>query len=127
MEKPGICTNEILKELDLAKVQLQWHLDILLSNEIIKMKKLGRYTTFYSNLNNVDLDYTKILLSKSDITSNILDLIKKNPGINSKTISERLNLSRSSIKYHVDKLIKRKIISFKDVGNEKQLDFIKRK
>lgn len=127
LENPGIHTNEILRDLDLAKGQLQWHLDILLSNGIIKMKKLGQYKTFYSKLNNKDLDYTKILISKSDTASNILDLIKKNPGINSKTISENLKLNRSSVKYHVDKLIKREIVSFKDAGNEKQLFFIKRK
>ncbi|TFF93152.1 MAG: winged helix-turn-helix transcriptional regulator, partial [Promethearchaeota archaeon] len=52
LENPGIHTNEILRDLDLAKGQLQWHLDILLSNGIIKMKKLGQYKTFYSKLNN---------------------------------------------------------------------------
>jgi len=126
LENPGIHTNEILRDLDLAKGQLQWHLDILLSNEIIKMKKLGQYTTFYSKFNNNNLDYTKILISKSDTASKILDLIKKNPGINSKTISENLNLNRSSVKYHVDKLIKRKMISFKDAGNEKRLFYMGR-
>ncbi|MBD3198113.1 MAG: winged helix-turn-helix transcriptional regulator [Candidatus Lokiarchaeota archaeon] len=126
LENPGIHTNELLRELDLAKGQLQWHLEILLSNNIIKTKKLGQYTTFYSKLKNNHLDYTKILISKSDTTSNILYLIKKNPGINSKTISETLNLSRSSVKYHIDKLVKNKIIFFHDAGNEKKLYFNRR-
>jgi len=35
-----------------------------------------------------------------------LDLIEKNPGINSAIIARKLNMRRSSVKYHVDKLAK---------------------
>ena len=45
-----------------------------------------------------------------------MDIIQKNPGINSSEISRMLNLSRNTIKYHIDKLLKNDLIYFEEKG-----------
>jgi hypothetical protein len=50
-----------------------------------------------------------------------IDIIIKNPGITSAEISRVLNLSRNSIKYHVDKLIGKQLIKLEKKGHTFQL------
>jgi len=103
LNNPGIHHNELLRNCDLQKGQLQWHLDTLLKHKIIKKEKYGQYTIYFPISSSKD-EIFKNQIAKSKTTSAILNLIKENPGINSSEIARILNLSRNTIKYHIDKL-----------------------
>ena len=122
LNNPGVHHNELLRNCDLQKGQLQWHIDVLLKNHIIKKQKFGQYTIYFPITASLKMDEkSKNLLIKSKTTLEILEIIKKNPGIIPSEISRSLNLSRNTIKYHVDKLSEESLIKLVRKGRKIEL------
>ena len=122
LNNPGIHHNELQRSCDLQKGQLQWHLETLLKNDIIKKEKQGQYTIYFPITSSSEaINMYKNRLNKSKTTKNVFDIIIKNPGITSAEISRVLNLSRNSIKYHVDKLIEKQLIRLEKKGHTYEL------
>ncbi len=122
LRNPGIHHNELLRNCDLQKGQLQWHLDVLLKNNIIKKERYGHYTIYFPITTSFDaIEYLENLIAKSKTTSEILKIIKENPGINSSEISRILSLSPNTIKYHIDKLLKENLIKSTRRGRKIEL------
>jgi len=122
LNNPGIHHNELLRSCNLNKGQLQWHLDTLLKHNIIKKEKYGQYTIFFPITSSTDaIELFKNQFTKSKTTLEVLNTIKKYPGINSAEISRILNLSRNSIKYHIDKLLEKHLIKFEKKGRVNEL------
>jgi len=122
LNNPGIHHNELLRSCNLNKGQLQWHLDTLLKHSIIKKEKYGQYTIYFPITSSTEaIEVFKNQFAKSKTTLAILNTVKKYPGINSAEISRILNLSRNSIKYHVDKLLEKHLIRLEKKGRVKQL------
>jgi len=113
LNNPGIHHNELLRSCNLNKGQLQWHLDT---------EKYGQYTIYFPITSSTEaIEVFKNQFSKSKTTLNVLNTIKKNPGINSAEVSRILNLSRNSIKYHIDKLLEQHYIRLEKKGRVKEL------
>ena len=122
LQEPGIHNNELLRQCDLQKGQLQWHLYVLMQYGIIKKEKVGQFSVFFPIKMAKDQNqYSRLLIGKSKTSLKVLDLIEKNPGINSSTIAIQLFLNRSTVKYHIDKLKKRNLILFKHKGRKIEL------
>jgi len=122
LNNPGVHHNELLRNCDLQKGQLQWHLDVLLKNHIIKKEKYGQYTIYYPIMSSFKTDdKLRNLNLKSKTTSEVLNTIEENPGINSSEISRILNLSRNTIKYHIDKLSEENVIKLVRRGRKIEL------
>lgn len=122
LRNPGIHHNELLRNCDLQKGQLQWHLDVLLKYNILKKEKYGQFTIYFPITTSFDAnEYLENLIAKSKTTSEILTIIKENPGINSSEISRILSLSRNTIKYHIDKLSKEKLVTLIKKGRKIEL------
>jgi predicted transcriptional regulator len=122
LRNPGIHHNELLRNCNLQKGQLQWHLDVLLKYNVIKKEKYGQYTIYFPITTSFDAkEYLENLIAKSKTTSKILSIIKENPGINISEISRILNLSRNAIKYHIDKLSDEKLVKITKKGRKIEL------
>ena len=122
LQEPGIHNNELLRKCNLQKGQLQWHLYVLLQYGIIKKEKLGQYVSFFPVLSKKEVKKIPLkLITKSKTSIKILDLIENNPGINSAMIAKKLDMSQSSVKYHVDKLVKLDLIILEKYNREIKL------
>jgi len=122
LNNPGVHHNELLRNCDLQKGQLQWHLDVLLKNHIVKKERYGQYTIYYPIMSSFKTDDNlRNLNLKSKTTSEVLNTIEENPGINSSEISRILNLSRNTIKYHIDKLSEENVIKLVRRGRKIEL------
>jgi len=122
LQEPGIHNNELLRQCNLQKGQLQWHLYVLTQYGIIKKEKLGQYVSFFPILSKKEIKIMPSkLITKSRTSIKILNLIEKNPGSNSAMIAKVLNMRRSSVKYHVDKLIKLDLIIIEKYNREIKL------
>ena len=122
LNNPGIHHNELLRSCSLNKGQLQWHLDTLLKHSIIKKEKYGQYAIYFPITSSTEaIEVFKNQFAKSKTTLEILNTVKKHPGINSAEISRILNLSRNSIKYHIDKLLEKHLIRLEKKGRVKEL------
>ena len=125
LNNPGIHHNELLRSCSLNKGQLQWHLDTLLKHSIIKKEKYGQYAIYFPITSSTEaIETFKNQFVKSKTTLEIMDTIKKYPGINSAEISRILNLSRNSIKYHIDKLLEKHYIRLEKKGRINELYLI---
>ena len=122
LNNPGIHHNELLRSCNLNKGQLQWHLDTLLKHSIIKKEKYGQYAIYFPITSSTEaIEVFKNQFAKSKTTLEIFNTIKKNPGINSAEISRIMNLSRNSIKYHIDKLLEKHLIRLEKKGRVNEL------
>ena len=122
LQEPGIHNNELLRQCNLQKGQLQWHLYVLIQYGIIKKEKVGQFSVFFPIKMAKDQNqYSRLLIGKSKTSLKVLDLIEKNPGINSSTIALQLFLNRSTVKYHIDKLKKKDLVLFKHKGRKIEL------
>jgi predicted transcriptional regulator len=125
LNNPGIHHNEILRNCSLNKGQLQWHLDTLLKHHVIKKEKFGQYTIYFPITSSKEaIETFKRQFSKSKTTLEVLNTITKNPGINSAELSRLLNLSRNSIKHHIDKLLEQHYIRSEKKGRINELYLI---
>ena len=119
---PGIHQNELLRNCDLNKGQLQWHLDVLLKNNIIKKEEYGQYSIYFPiTSSKKSIEEFKSLTLKSETTTKVYNLIEKYPGISSSEISKKINLARNTVKYHIDKLSEKNLINFKEKGRKIEL------
>jgi predicted transcriptional regulator len=119
LNDPGIHHNELLRACNLQKGQLQWHLNVLIENNIIKKEIYGQYSTYFPIMTSIDeFKMFENGLAKSETTSKIFDIIKKNPGITSSEIAQTLNLARNTVKYHIDKLFKENLIEQEKKGRK---------
>jgi len=122
LNNPGIHHNELLRSCKLKKGQLQWHLETLLKHSIIKKEKYGQYAIYFPITSTAEaIEAFKNQFSKSKTTLEIFNIIKKYPGINSAEISRILNLSRNSIKYHIDKLLEQHYLRLEKKGRVNEL------
>ncbi len=122
LESPGIHHNELLRECNIQKGQLQWHLDVLLKYNIIRKERFGQYSVYFPLMNSIEtLESFENGLAKSETTTKVFKLIQKNPGITSSEISDNINLARNTVKYHIDKLSGNDLILFKKKGRKIQL------
>ena len=93
-----------------------------MKHNIIKKEKDGQYTIYFPITSSSEsIRIYRNRLTKSKTTNFVLDIIKKNPGIISAEISRMLNLSRNSIKYHIDKLIEKQLIKVEKKGRNFEL------
>jgi predicted transcriptional regulator len=122
LKNPGIHHNELHRNCDLKKGQLQWHLDTLLKHSIIKKENYGQFTIYFPITSSAEaIEAFKNQFAKSKTTLEVLNTIKKYPGINSAEISRILKLSRNSIKYHIDKLLEKHLIRLEKKGRINEL------
>jgi predicted transcriptional regulator len=122
LTNPGVHQNELLRDCNLQKGQLQWHLDVLLKNGVIKKEKLRQYRIYFPITSSIEaIENFKNLPTKSKTTEKVFDIIQKNPGISSSEISTVINLARNTVKYHVDKLSGNRLIVLKKKGRKIQI------
>ncbi|MCJ7647839.1 MAG: winged helix-turn-helix transcriptional regulator, partial [Candidatus Lokiarchaeota archaeon] len=127
LKNPGIHHNELLRTCNLQKGQLQWHLDILLKNNIIEKENQGQYTLYYANNQIIESSHSvKEGIVDTSSTKKILDIIRENPGITSTFIAENINLAINTVSYHIDKLIGANLIKVQKKGRKKEIFPIKK-
>ena len=101
--QPGIHFSQIVRTLNLGNGQTSWHLSHLKRYELIRQVKSDQYLLFFSN---VDFSKNETLSNhstvfKSETRKCIFKLITNESAITQKQIRKQLQLSQSSIAYHL--------------------------
>ena len=121
LSEPGIHHNDLRRRCDLYPNQINWHLNILLEYGIIKKDKINNYTIFYPNIQEVSSKIITKKLIKSKTTLDILNLIEEQPGIKPSSLGKDLDLKKTTISYHINKLKRKNIIKTIREGRELKL------
>lgn len=97
-DHPGAYYSQVRKDLDLAHGVMTHHLNMLEQQELIFSKQDRSYRRFY-----LDGMYTKgpIVVGKQ---KDVLDLIRRYPGLSQSEIGRRLEMGRMIVSYHINQL-----------------------
>ncbi len=107
-ENPGVNFSQILNQFGLGPHAGRWHLEMLNKFQFIKTKKHSIYKTFFTREFPDDKEIPVFLLRNSNIM-NIYRLIKTEP-LNTNDLAKILDLHYSTVKYHIKRLLKNKLI-----------------
>jgi DNA-binding MarR family transcriptional regulator len=113
-EHPGEHFRGIQKVLGLEVGTLAHHINKLERVEFIKSRQDGQYRRFYPMDAKIDV---KLILSK--LQENILNWIKRNPGISGTTIATQMGMNQKIVAYHVNVLQNAGFIYTEKQGREK--------
>ena len=94
---------------------LAHHINILENHKIIVSQRSGRQRLFFPF---GSMNSSSILTSLVTNTTQkeIIEIVKDNPGITQAMISQRLNVSRQKINYHVNSLVSKSILNIEKQG-----------
>ena len=111
---PGEHFRGIQKALNLEVGLVTYHLNKLERKEFIKSRQDGQYRRFYPMDAKIDV---KLILSQ--IQENILNWIKRNPGVTGSSIATQLGVDKKLVQYHVNVLQNAGFIYTEQHGREK--------
>jgi len=115
---PGIHFRALQRVLGIANGSLQYHLDVLENQGLVKKFKGYGYTRFYpKEYENINHKVMSVLTHPT--VENLLTLMLRHEKITLKEISETLGISQSTVLWHLRRLEDAGIIS-KETDDESQ-------
>ena len=112
--EPGANFKQLKDQLSLHNGTLAHHINILESHEIIKSYRSGRQRLFFPVGVNQEISRTDLVTNKTQ--KNIMNIVKKTPGITQSMISKNLGMSRQKINYHVNLLVDKAFLKIEKQG-----------
>lgn len=102
--EPGISTKDIADRLDLAWGTVTHHLGKLEKRRFVVSKKYGKYRRYFANGEGGTDRKDVLAVLRLDRTGDVAALIRSQPGVTQKAVSEALGVSSSTILWHVKRL-----------------------
>jgi len=104
-DHPGEHFNSLKSKLDFRNGTLAHHLNVLERERVIKSVRYGKYRRFFP----VGMTVSRKAYP-TEVEQEILDVVRRKPGINQKSIAKKVDKSKSTVNYHIDKLREYNII-----------------
>lgn len=121
---PGIHFNGLVRNLDLATGQVQYHLKRLLADDALVATELYGRTHYYPG----DLDQASrrtIALLRRDTTRQIVGALLDQGRARPAEIAETVGLARSTLEWHLDRLEDQDlVVKHRDSGNRVELELV---
>ena len=116
---PGIHFRELQRRTHLAVGSLQYHLEVLQKVHLIKARKKGKFVRFFPVIGEQTEEEkeTLSLLRDESVRKIVLLLLSKDKA-NNKQISDFLELSPSTVSFHLQKLGETGLIEKKRQGRQ---------
>ena len=103
-KNPGLHFREIQRRVEIATGALQYHLDYLKKKHLVYEEKEGKFSRFYVHQEHKINEKLMNLLRQDQVRQIVLFLLtKKRATI--KTIVKEMNISTSTTKFHLQKLL----------------------
>ena len=118
-ENPGIHFSKIAEHLGMRTSLVDYHLTFLVKNEIIYVDKTTGFNRYYVKGSVGTIDKKMLsLLRRKHLLEIVLFLLNKDHAQH-KEILENVDISASTLSYHLTKLVKNDIIIVKRYGEDK--------
>ncbi|HEX2022693.1 MAG TPA: winged helix-turn-helix transcriptional regulator [Candidatus Thermoplasmatota archaeon] len=102
--EPGIATKDVAERLGLAWGTVTHHLAKLEKRRFVVSKKYGKYRRYFANGEGGTHEKDALAVLRVDRTGDVAALIRAQPGLTQKAVSEALGVSSSTILWHVKRL-----------------------
>ena len=113
--EPGANFTELKEKFGLHNGTLAHHINILENHGIITSHRSGRQRLFFP-FGSTNKAKIRTSLITNETQKKIIVIVKDNPGITQSMISQRLNVSRQNINYHVNSLVANSILNIEKQG-----------
>lgn len=121
VENPGCTPSEITTRQNMKNGTVKYHIHMLESEGKIMLKKMGKFTRIFKRSSgNSELDTTVLSYLRNETSKSLLQAILENPGITNQKLSEKFELDKSSIHWHIDRFQKDSIVTFEQEGKFKR-------
>ena len=107
---PGVHFNEISRKLDIATGQTQYHLRKLIRGERLERESIAGRTHYYPPTYS-EWERGAIALLRRETTREIVLYLLRNDRATPAELTDRLDLARSTIEWHLSRLIDREIVT----------------
>ncbi len=106
---PGIHFNELVRELDLAAGQTQYHVRRLLRSEEIVSEELYGRTHYYPDGYD-DWDRCALALFRRETCRDVLLYLIEYDGARPNAVADELDIARSTLEYHLSHLVEEELV-----------------
>ena len=113
--EPGANFTQLKEKFGLHNGTLAHHINILENHKIIVSQRSGRQRLFFP-FGSTNSTKIRTSLVTNNTQKEIIEIVKDNPGITQAMISQRLNVSRQKINYHVNSLVSKSILNIEKQG-----------
>ena len=118
LECPGIHFRDIQRRTESATGNLTYHLDKMVKVGLLEISRDGGYLRYYAR-KETSVEEKEILeLARRKTHRHILLLLLQNETNTNEQLSRTLNLSPSTISWHIKKLVEKNILSVKAEGRK---------
>ena len=104
VKNPGLHFREIQRRVDIATGALQYHLDYLKKKHLVYEEKEGKFSRFYVHQEHKINEKLMNLLRQDQVRQIVLFLLTKRKAT-IKTIVKEMDISTSTTKFHLQKLL----------------------
>lgn len=118
-EKPGVTISGIAKGTGINRDTVKYHIYNLISTGEAKLEKFGKYSLL-SKKKHAAGGGNILAHFCSDVDKKIVYSMLEKPGINNHELVQLLNLDKSTIHWHIDRLIDDGIVVYEKVGTYKR-------
>ena len=108
-KNPGLHFREIQRRVEIATGALQYHLDYLKKKHLIYEEKEGKFSRFYAHQEQKINEKLMNLLRQDQVRQIVLFLLTKRKA-SIKTIVKEMNISTSTTKFHLQKLLDAEVV-----------------
>lgn len=126
-KQPGLNISKIAELLNINVPLTLYHLRYLEKHDLISLVKENGYTRCYLK-GKVGVEDKKILsILRQEIPLRIVLFLLKHPYSKHKEILEKFDIAKSTLSYHLKKLMKRGIVDVQTIGKEQRYAVIDEK
>jgi predicted transcriptional regulator len=118
-KNPGLHLSKIADLLSMRTSHVEYHLLFLEKNDLIKSEKEQGYKRFFikGQVGVKDKRYFTLLRQKTVL--HIILVLLKHQGLKHKELLTEIDVSGSTLSYHLNKLVKHDLLSVRRYGDEK--------
>ncbi len=116
-KNPGIHFRELLKMLNINTGELQYHLGVLIKNNLISEREVNNMKVYFPTKMPNQRMKDVLPYLRNSITKAIIINIAMNPGISQKELYNNIKASNKTIASNILKLKERKIIKEECINN----------
>lgn len=121
-ENPGASIQDIANMLGISHPTAAYHLKILQGNGLVVAMRDGNRTRFFKRSESLTGEQQRLVVANRGAqTRRILEVVKANPMIHRKELARLLSMPRTTVNWHVDRLIARGLLAERRAGRYCQL------
>lgn len=119
-ESPGIHFREISRRLDIPMGVVEYHIHYMLKRDLIVARREGRYKRYYAEGKHGSREKKVLPFLRKDVPRQILMNLLMEPGLRHRDLKEKMDVSGSTLTFHLKKMIRKDIIEEKEEGGHKR-------